>query len=269
MRSGNSERKQISSIIGAIIFQVSAQVFFLTALVEAVRLQRTDAWLGFLLFFIDLLSIAAFTVYLSFSAKQADLGLRLRMLRNQQALRKKHLQEMVLFENTLERMRQSMLQDIDTLNHTLQRSEPPAASALPPSAPTALSSRAAIGCLLLEKQTAAQRTGIRFLCPSPLTLESLEDYEACILLGNLIDNALRGASNSGPNGWISLSETHFGGLTTLTCANSYDPQAAVEEPYRAGHGLGLSIVEDVVLAHEGECLFFPKTDTFSAVISLT
>ena len=98
------------------------------------------------------------------------------------------------------------------------------------------------------------------------------------LAANLVQNAVR---HNVPGGWVEVVTAATGGQATLTVRNSGDriPSDAVPglfEPFRrlsgdrvgprGGHGLGLSIVQAVTTAHQGQVRAEPLDDGGLAVV---
>ena len=122
----------------------------------------------------------------------------------------------------------------------------------------------AINALLAAKSAEAEEKGIEFVIEVKSALASLgvEDWELCKVLSNLIDNALRALSDSPqPDKQlrIDITEDRDGYIFEVGNNGPAIPEDMRENIFRRGfttkkgegHGLGLSIVSDILTGNQG------------------
>lgn len=122
----------------------------------------------------------------------------------------------------------------------------------------------AINALLAAKSAEAEEKGIEFVIEVKSDLASLgvEDWELCKVLSNLIDNALRALSDSPqPDKQlrIDITEDRDGYIFEVGNNGPAIPEDMRENIFRRGfttkkgegHGLGLSIVSDILTGNQG------------------
>lgn len=125
-------------------------------------------------------------------------------------------------------------------------------------------SKPAINALLAAKMAEAESLGIEFLIEvkSDLGKLSIEDWELCKVLSNLIDNAFRALEDSTKDTKkvrIDITETPEQYLFSVENNGPEIPEDMRENIFKKGfstkteegHGMGLSIVTEILQANKG------------------
>ena len=194
---------------------------------------------------------------------------------------KRHMEQMMDETAVLSRKYQqdmeALYQRILTAQHDL-RHQMGTIAQLPPSEDTPILT----GCIgtdavLTAKKAAAEKQGIRFdFVPFPVTPLPMEETELCILLSNLLDNAIEGARKAEQPRCISLRFDRVYSMFYIHCQNTADAAAI----HRSGdhflsdkrdglpHGLGIESVRRTVTNRGGRCEFSVKDDLFRVFISI-
>ena len=138
------------------------------------------------------------------------------------------------------------------------------------------------GCIgtdavLTAKKAAAEKHGIRFdFVPFPVTPLPMEETELCILLSNLLDNAIEGALKAEQPRFIELRFDRVYSMFYIRCSNTACPAAIRRSGSRflsgqqdgLPHGLGIESMRRTVISHGGRCEFTVKYGLFRAFISI-
>lgn len=125
-----------------------------------------------------------------------------------------------------------------------------------------------VNAILHVKQLQFRDQGIRLECrcniPDDLPVTGVD---LCSLFSNLLDNAANGVKNLPTTiRNISLSSDWNGQILTVRCENAYPDDAPLRPSYRRdGHGLGLTILEDIASRYHGEM----KVDASSGIFIVT
>lgn len=122
-----------------------------------------------------------------------------------------------------------------------------------------------VDAILTAKHAIMEQHGIRFdFQPYPLQKLPLDDTAFCILLSNILDNAIEGVQRiddvSVPKE-ISLSFARSWSMFYLTCSNTMNPKTIqqVEDRFITSkankqiHGLGLESIHQIVARIQGTC----------------
>ena len=95
---------------------------------------------------------------------------------------------------------------------------------------------------------------------------SMEPLHLCSILGNLLDNAIQGASASGVEApTIRLSSMVEGDYLFIKVTN---PSQTPSNKPVAGHGYGSRILRDLAERYGGEYLASFQNGTYTAIVSL-
>ncbi|MBQ1472029.1 MAG: GHKL domain-containing protein, partial [Eubacterium sp.] len=106
-------------------------------------------------------------------------------------------------------------------------------------------------------------------CSVPEDL-AVSGTDLCSLFSNLLDNAADAVDSLEPQRkTISLSSDLEGNVFTVRCENPYPGEESIRPSHRPdGHGLGLSILEDLAKRHQGELSISTEKDIFTATVWL-
>lgn len=129
----------------------------------------------------------------------------------------------------------------------------------------------AIDSLINFKLQAAKNNGIKVSVtasiPSNLKITS---FDSTVIIGNLLDNAVRAASSVSENGFISVVMRYSKGMLLIKISNSYIGAMKRENGYlittksdKANHGYGLKSVREVVEKYNGSLEIETGENTFT------
>lgn len=96
--------------------------------------------------------------------------------------------------------------------------------------------------------------------------------DICIVLGNLLDNALRALEDCEADKRLFLQMREVQGMLTIQIKNSYTNQVKKAGKFfrttkkGEGHGLGLKIIEQIVRDYQGELDFKTDNDFFTVTL---
>ena len=135
-----------------------------------------------------------------------------------------------------------------------------------------------IDALINNKYSVAIAQGLDIRCEiEPLGNLSFEDVDLCIILGNLLDNALEAVQKMGSSkGYIEVSVKKVKGALSLKVANSFDGYVKKDKKGKfltrkddsKSHGIGLESVKRTVEKYNGEMLLSEENNRFTADILL-
>lgn len=139
------------------------------------------------------------------------------------------------------------------------------------------------GCIsadavLTAKKDTATKNGIVFdFEPFPLNPLPINEMDFCILLTNILDNAIEGALHSSPSNGEKYIHLHFRrawNMFNIVCRNSADPATVCKNGDRfisfkqntGLHGLGTESIYQTVSDYNGSCDFSLADGVFSVSI---
>ena len=128
-----------------------------------------------------------------------------------------------------------------------------------------------VDALLHVKELQFRDRGIRLQCRCSVPEDlSVSGTDLCSLFSNLLDNAADGvALLKPPQKIISLSSGIEGNVLTVCCENPYSGEESLRPTHRSdGHGLGLTILEDLADRHQGEVKIQTDSETFRVTVWL-
>lgn len=141
-----------------------------------------------------------------------------------------------------------------------------------------LTSHKILNAILLAKKELCVEHNIRLNLdiniPSQL---SISDFDLCILVGNLIDNAIEASQKIAPTGhaYIQVKSAIINQNFIFDIKNNFDgvvnltPQKILTtKKDKLNHGLGLSNVHSTVNKYQGTCQFTFHEDIFSSLIMI-
>ena len=137
-----------------------------------------------------------------------------------------------------------------------------------------------VDAILTAKHLTMEQHGILFdFQPYPLQVLPLDDTSFCILLSNILDNAIEGVQRIEDTSMpkeISLSFARSWSMFYITCTNTFN----VKTIHRVGerfisskdnkhfHGLGLESIQQIIATHDGVCNISTKNNRFCIDIIL-
>lgn len=130
--------------------------------------------------------------------------------------------------------------------------------------------------ILNQKRQKAENNGIQFRIESHTFFsQPLEDKDICVLLGNLLDNAIEAAGDvENNNPWIRIRLEKIEEMFFVEIANSFSDKIIrskgnflSSKQDKEMHGYGLKSVKRIVMEYEGEISFREKDGQFVVSIS--
>lgn len=133
--------------------------------------------------------------------------------------------------------------------------------------PAPYSDSLAVSSVLAQKEALCASNDIQLRVRTRMDFLILNEFEACLVLFNLLDNAIHATEHLVPEDrWISLHIAQQGGMRALICTNPFDPEKARHRnPLK--HGAGLRIVRAVCSTYDGTLQIEKKADQFSVRIA--
>ena len=125
-----------------------------------------------------------------------------------------------------------------------------------------------VDAILHVKELQFRDRGIKLQCQCSVPEElAVSGTDLCSLFSNLLDNAANAVEPLDPQDkTISLSSGLEGNVFTVRCRNPYPGEESLRPSHRPdGHGLGLSILEDLAKRYQGDM----KIDTDQGMFSVT
>lgn len=134
-----------------------------------------------------------------------------------------------------------------------------------------------IDALITVKKLKMQENGIRFthrLCmPKEMSLQPLE---FCIVLGNLLDNAIEANERTPKNGrFISLSVAQKQGYLSVQISNAVSEKVKIRnneifttKRNKEIHGIGLKSVKEITEKYDGTISFEQEENVFTVIVML-
>ena len=135
----------------------------------------------------------------------------------------------------------------------------------------------AVDSLIFTKQQQMEALGIRFehsVYISPGC--SVDPLDMCILLGNLLDNAIEANEHIAPESrYISLSITQQEQWLSITIRNAASRVVSLDgktirttKAQKELHGFGLSSVREIASKYQGDCTFRSTDQDFTSYLIL-
>lgn len=135
-----------------------------------------------------------------------------------------------------------------------------------------------VDAILTAKASTMQHAGIRFsYSGAPLQKLPLSESDFCVLLSNILDNAIEGvmrlpaASNSRA---VKLTISRTWSMFSITCQNDMEPKSLIKQgehwvsskENRDAHGFGMQSIRHIVESADGFVLFEAEGSLFSVKI---
>jgi sensor histidine kinase regulating citrate/malate metabolism len=131
-----------------------------------------------------------------------------------------------------------------------------------------------LSAILNSKAQDARLAGITFNTDLQIPLWTMSDFDAVVILGNLLDNAIRAAQKCN-SPYINLCMKQVDSYLDIDCTNNHcetileknGKLLTTREQQKELHGLGLSSVRRAVNRINGELEINYTDDTFHAFVS--
>lgn len=128
-----------------------------------------------------------------------------------------------------------------------------------------------VDAILHVKELQYRDRGIRLQCRCTVPEDlAVAGTDLCSLFSNMLDNAANALDLMEiPQKTISLSSAYEGNVFTVRCENPYPGEESLQPSHRPdGHGLGLSILEDLAKRYQGELSINTENDVFKVTVWL-
>ena len=127
-----------------------------------------------------------------------------------------------------------------------------------------------LNAILNTKLTYAKENGIQCSCHSPEILPDLNDIDYCVLLGNLLDNAIEAERNIGiHNPEIQVQLSFFENRICISVKNRIiqsvlesNPDLLSTKRDADSHGFGIRTIREIVNKHQGTVIFYEEKNWF-------
>ena len=133
-----------------------------------------------------------------------------------------------------------------------------------------------LNAILNSKLTYAKENGIQCSCHSPEVLPQLDDIDCCVLLGNLLDNAIEAERDlviSNPE--IQIHISLLGDVICISVKNRIDKSVLEANPSLHttknnvnSHGFGIRTIREIVKKHQGTVIFYEEKKWFIVNVEL-
>lgn len=267
-----------------ILSMIVSQLLFWFYLLSKITFD--NAWLGRLLIVLFSLSLtAAFFFYfitLSHMIHNSRTELQVKIMEHESIIKdkdKKRLEQMISEKNATKTLAIIQLRDlkkfISNQNPSqIQHHMESMAFSLQNKQPYYFCNNALLNAIFHEKQNIAksQNISINYAISLPTQI-SVSQSELASLFFNLLDNAIEACNrSSNPNPSISLNVFFKDNILSIQMINSKNPKISFDKKTfkkdSITHGLGLSIVEDIVHSHHGHVSWIDQGDIFESVLML-
>ncbi len=205
-----------------------------------------------------------------------QLSANLAILESQINTQKDHVEQYFLDQELLREQRHDLRHQYAVLSGYLEKNETDKMraylneliDAIPQSSFPTFCANQSVNSLCSYYATHAQNAGIdiSIIIDIPEKSEKISDSHLCIVIGNLLDNALH--ANEGKKGerFIKLRSSLEAGMLYITMDNTYVPGKKKVHADGSEHGIGLLSVRNIAEAHGGSAEFFEGRDTFQSSV---
>lgn len=256
-----------------VAMQIFVQAAFLTLLFEAFSRDSIHLGLTLALLGVDTFGLATLSYALVLFRDESAAAAKAAALLSRKSSQQRYMDDLSEYARSIDREREDLYAAVDTLSAVLENGteeeverELTSLTNRKGLIPGVYSKSLAVTSLVAAKAAAAQAMGAEFTCETYLDLAPpLSEFDACTILSNLLDNALRALEKVHGRRWIRLRAVRYAGLLNLECSNPC-PRSARFESGRRGHGLGVFIVRDTAEKNGGS-LYIRAGKEFRAVVS--
>ena len=133
-----------------------------------------------------------------------------------------------------------------------------------------------LNVILTEKASIAKKHGIDFSANLTASISFLNPVDACTLMGNLLDNAIEGASNAEGTKFIRLQIRSFNtGFVIIRVENSFSGQLKMHgkkllsSKSSGHHGYGMRSIEQIAERNGGSMEYQAQDNVFCTTVLLS
>lgn len=137
------------------------------------------------------------------------------------------------------------------------------------------SSSSVINAIINEKFSIAENSGIRVDCIITCKISKALEFDLSIVLANIIDNAIEGATSQNTDPEILLNISEKSGYLSVVLKNSIresvlskNPKLHTKKADKKLHGIGLNSVREIVEKYDGLIDFYENNNMFIVSIML-
>ncbi len=131
-----------------------------------------------------------------------------------------------------------------------------------------------VNAILNSKLSIAKSKGIEVLCSSSSSIDGIDEYDLCNLIGNMLDNAIEAAEKV-DNAIVEISTTSNKYKLTIKVSNSIAQSVLSENPmlktskyHPALHGFGTKSIRSISEKYNGNADFYEEGLTFVCRVEL-
>ena len=133
-----------------------------------------------------------------------------------------------------------------------------------------------LNAILNSKLTYAKEYRIKCSCHSPEVLPQIDNIDCCVLLGNLLDNAIEAERDLNiPNPEIQVHLSLFGDSICISVRNRIGKSVLESNPNLLttkhdvmSHGFGVRTIREIVKKHQGTVIFYEEKKWFVVNVDL-
>ncbi len=131
-----------------------------------------------------------------------------------------------------------------------------------------------INAILSTKLSLAKEKGISMVCRSSKDVTGIEDVDLCVLLGNILDNAIEACEKSTVKNIDSTIYSDSDKLiitvinTTDSSVLNKNPDLKTDKPDKASHGYGVKTIRSIAEKYGGNASFYEEDDKFICQVNI-
>ncbi len=210
--------------------------------------------------------------------KSVELSANLAILESQINTQNDHVKKYILDQELLRQQRHDIRHQYAVLSGYLEKNETDKMKsylnelidAIPQNSFPAFCANQSVNSLCSYYAAHAKNAGIdiSIIIDIPEQSEKISNSHLCIVIGNLLDNAIRANEGRTCGRFIRLRSSIEAGMLYITMDNSYVPGEKRTRSDNSGaeHGIGLLSVRNVAESHGGSAEFSEDHDTFQSSV---
>lgn len=132
-----------------------------------------------------------------------------------------------------------------------------------------------VNAILNSKLSIAKSKGIEVLCNFSGKVEGINEYDLCNLIGNVLDNAIEAAENTGDNAVVEVSMFSDNHKLVFTASNSIsksvlssNPKLKTAKDKPKLHGFGIKTIRAIAAKYDGNVDFYEENLVFFCRVML-